>query len=150
MGINGSVLTNHLRAGVAANLVSNTNTNTPTTTKPVANYWLNIGYTIEVDVDSDSGPKTETRFISLQSGIALDTLPDLDTKGGDGFRKMQAARNDLRDQLIETARDMIPGEERILGTMDCGLQLQLRRVNDAKAAIKSTENPFSKRLSFAA
>jgi hypothetical protein len=45
---------------------------------------------------------------------------------------------------------MAPGEERILGGTGCDLQLQLRRVNDAKPDIKPTENPFTKRLSFAA
>jgi hypothetical protein len=140
----GSNFGNHLRAGAAAA------TTTTTTAKKTAVFWLNIGYTIEVDVDTDNGAKTETRFISLQSGIALDTLADLPTNGSDRlFRSMQSARNDLRDQLVAEAQDMAPGDERIVGTMDCGLQLQLRRVNDAKPEIKASENPFTKRLSFA-
>jgi hypothetical protein len=140
----GSTFGNHLRANSVA-------ATTPTTAKKVATFWLNIGYSIEVDVDSDTGPKTETRFISLQSGIALDTLADLPTNGSDKlFRSMQSARNDLRDQLLTAAQDMVAGEERIIGTMESGLQLQLRRVNEAKPEIKASENPFTKRLSFAA
>jgi hypothetical protein len=142
----GSTFGNHLRAGSVAA------TPAPTTAKKVATFWLNIGYSIEVDVMSEieGMARTETRFISLQSGIALDTLADLPTNGSDKvFRSMQSARNDLRDQLLQQAQDMVPGEERIIGSMESGLQLQLRRVNEAKPDIKASENPFTKRLSFA-
>jgi hypothetical protein len=114
--------------------------------KPDALFWINIGYQQEVDTDEG----TEQRFISLAFGIPLDTQEILDTsKGTKAWRDQQAARNDLREQLLKVAATLQPGEERIVGTTEVGLQIQLRRVKDAKPETARTENPFIRRLAFA-
>ena len=111
-----------------------------------AEFWINIGYTIEVDTDEGK----QDRFISLPMGLPLDTMKELPTTSqNDTFRGIQAARNDLRAQLLAAVADMVPGEERIISECN-GLQIQLRRVKEEKAAPTASANPFAKKLSFAA
>jgi hypothetical protein len=114
---------------------------------PKATYWLNIGYTIEVETEEGV---TETRFISLPVGIPLDTQKLLPTNSqNDVFRELQSARNDLLAQVLDVAKTLDAGEEKIIGEAG-GLQIQIRRVNDEKPAIKSANNPFARKLAFAA
>lgn len=124
--------------------------------QPKAQYWLNIGYTIDVQLLMTDGPDegklvTETRFVSLPVGIPLDTMKLLPTnQTNEDFAGFQAARNDLHEQIMEVCKTLEHGEEKIIGLNDGnGLSIQLRRVKEEKAPIKAADNVFSKRLAFA-
>lgn len=110
-----------------------------------AQFWLNIGYQSDVMDPETKRPK----FISLPLGIPLDTQEALPTNSRNmEFAQMQAARNDLLEQLNEAAKSLKPGEEYII-CMDqkTGLAVQLRRVNDDVASITCEEgNPFARKL----
>ena len=106
--------------------------------KPKAQFWLNIGYESEV-IDEDGTP----RFVSLPSGIALDTQDYVEAKSRNAdFQNFQNSRNDLLDQIMAHAAKLAAGEACILN-----LQIQLRRVNDDVVATPSGSNPFIKQLS---
>lgn len=109
-----------------------------------ANYWINIGY--ETQVQSDEGPQTV--FISLPMGIPLDTMELLKVNSrNEGFAALQAARNDLHEQLMDVARILKPGEEKILSIGENGLAIQLRRIHEPAEATKSENNQFRRKLS---
>ena len=81
--------------------------------RPKAQFWLNIGYVVHVPAE---GGGTEQRFISLPSGIPLDTMEELKTNSSNAlFARMQAARNGLFADLMATAKTLAPGEEKIYG-----------------------------------
>lgn len=72
--------------------------------RPKAEFWLNVGYVSDMK-DEDTG---ENRFVSLAQGIPLDTTEDLNTNSSNQmYAAFQSARNDLRDQLIEVAKELI-------------------------------------------
>lgn len=123
---------------------SKKNTSTKTEDRPAANYWLNIGYPVEVQ--NEEGV-TETRFVSLPVGIPLDNQKLLPTNSrNEGFAQFQSARNDLHAQLMALAEGLAAGEEKMIN-----LQIQLRRVNEENTASKpGSGNPFSKKLSLVA
>lgn len=105
--------------------------------KPKAQFWLNLGYV------ANEGTEDE-KFISLPTGIALDTQEPLQITGNsEDFRAMRSAQNDLLEQLIEYAQNLEPGEEGIIQ-----LQVQLRRVKAPAEAIASDENKYGRKLSF--
>jgi len=119
-------------------------TTTTTNTKPKAQYWLNIGYL--TDQKDEQG---EFRFVSLSSGIALDTMETLPVNSKNAtFAMFQAARNDLRDQLIAEATQLKPGEAGLSEPIPSmfGLQIQIRRVSEETAAVAGESNPFSRKL----
>lgn len=98
---------------------------------PKATLWINVGY--------DSGVKDEetghNKFVSLPLGIPVDTQERLKTNMRNSeYGRLNAARNNLMDQILEKAKSLAPGEEMLLN-----LQVQLRRVND-DAADAGTEN----------
>lgn len=109
-----------------------------------AKVWLNFGYVVQETLDNGS---TESTFISLKDGIALDTMPDLPVRGDSRMTFIQSARNNLRDQMLEVAATLKPGETRIV-CMDAntGLAVEMRRVQDAKAPIAASDNPYSFKL----
>lgn len=108
--------------------------------KPKAQFWLNIGYA--VDVQSEEGPMT--KFVSLPTGIPLDTQEELPTNSSnEEFRMLRLAQNDLLEQLNAFAQTLQPGEERILD-----LQIQLRRVKGEQAPVAASDNPFIAKLNF--
>lgn len=112
--------------------------------KPKAQFWLNIGYL--TDQKDDNG---EFRFVSLASGIALDTMETLPVNSKNAtFAMFQAARNDLRDQLVNAAKDLKPGESGVSEPIPSffGLQIQVRRVSEETAATAGEGNPFSRKL----
>ena len=110
--------------------------------RPKAEFWMNIGYTIEVEIDD----LLESRFVSLPTGIPLDTQDKLPTNSRNhNFASFQTARNDLLDQVMEVAKTLAPGEEKILGEAG-GLQVQIRRVNGEAPAIAAESNPFRRKL----
>jgi hypothetical protein len=113
--------------------------------RPKAQYWLNIGYSAEVTLEDGS---KAMEFVSLQSGIALDTMETLPTnQKNEVFAQLMASRNDLRDQLVAEASALKPGETKILPGFICGvLQMQLRRVEAARAGATIVGNPFRVKL----
>jgi hypothetical protein len=107
--------------------------------RPKAEFWINLGYTSPV-LDDDDKPM----FVSLPQGIPLDTQEHLKTNSrNDRYAAFQSARNDLLDQLLEFAKDLKPGEDRIIS-----LQVQLRRVSEEAAPIDPKNNPFATKISF--
>lgn len=108
--------------------------------RPKAKFWLNIGMTAEHTVEGED----DARFISLPTGIPLDTQDKLPTNSrNDVYRQFNAARNDLMDQLIAFAEQLQPGEECILP-----LQIQLRRVNEEQTEVDPGTNLFGINLGF--
>lgn len=114
--------------------------------RPKSQFWINVGYNVEVPVVQDGQPAgVENRFVSLPVGLPLDIAQKTSIKGHDAeFVAIQTARNELLEQLLEFAEKLAPGE-----TKDIDLVIQLRRVNGEAPVIKTSDNPFSKKLSFA-
>ena len=99
-----------------------------------AQFWINVGYETDVPEDDGSG----NRFVSLGLGIPLDQIKELDTRSKNQMYSMfQAARNELRNELLEAAEALQPGEATIVT-----LQVQLRRVEDATPPVHTDTNPF--------
>ena len=99
-----------------------------------AQFWINVGYETDVPEDDGSG----NRFVSLGLGIPLDQIKELDTRSKNEMYSMfQTARNELRNELLEAAEALQPGEATIVT-----LQVQLRRVDDAAQPVYSGTNPF--------
>ena len=120
-------------------------TNSSKDDRPKAQFWLNIGYPVTVKTESGE----EQRFVSLPTGIPLDTQEALPTNSRNAeFAAFQAARNNLHDQFMAVAAKLQPGEEKIIGLGDSGLALQIRRVNEASAPVSTEHNPFVVALSF--
>ena len=113
--------------------------------RPKAQFWLNIGYPVTVKTEAGE----EQRFVSLPTGIPLDTQEALATNSRNAeFAAFQAARNNLHDQFMAVAAKLQPGEEKIIGLGDSGLALQIRRVNVESAPVSTEHNPFVAALSF--
>lgn len=115
--------------------------------RPKAQFWLNIGYTVVVQQDGEQHEK----FVSLPTGIPLDSMELLKTNSqNEMWAAFQAARNNLHEQIMELAKSLKPGEEKILGIdSGNGLAIQLRRVNEEQAAVKPENNAFVTKLKFA-
>ena len=113
--------------------------------RPKAQFWLNIGYPVTVKTESGE----EQRFVSLPTGIPLDTQEALPTNSRNSeFAAFQAARNNLHDQFMAVAAKLQPGEDKIIGLGDSGLAIQIRRVNEESAPVSTEQNPFVAALSF--
>lgn len=118
--------------------------------RPKAEYWMNIGYATEVAIEGEGETSYETRFVSLPTGIPLDTQEKLPTTSRNQvFAAFQGARNDLLDQVMEVAKQLEPGEERIIGDTG-GLQIQIRRVNGEAPQVAKEANPFRRELNLVA
>ena len=110
---------------------------------PKAQFWINIGYVVEVQGEDG----VESKFISLPMGIPLDTQEHLPTNSSNEmFRALRAAQNDLLDQLKDVAATLQPGEEKIIG--EGQLVIQLRRVRAEAAPIAANANPLVRKLTF--
>lgn len=113
-------------------------------TEERSQFWLNIGYEVEVDVETDGGVHTENRFVSLNSGIALDRVQELKANSSNQeWAMFQQARNDLLEQLLSLANDLKPGQAQVID-----LQVELRRVKDESTAVTVDieSNPFARKL----
>lgn len=120
-------------------------TNSSKDDRPKAQFWLNIGYPVTVKTEAGE----EQRFVSLPTGIPLDTQEPLATNSRNAeYAAFQAARNNLHDQFMAVAAKLQPGEEKIIGLGDSGLALQIRRVNTESAPVSTEQNPFVTALSF--
>ena len=125
--------------------LSNTSTAPARQERVRAEFWLNVGYVVQVQVVDATGVSTnENRFVSLPVGIPLDTMTLLPTDSqNESFRAFQAARNGLHETLMGVAKTMQPGAERFIGDSSPGnLCIQLRRVSAPAAPIQSAANPF--------
>lgn len=107
-----------------------------------AKYWLNIGYEADVLNEQD---ETETIFVSLKTGIPLDTMEMQDLKGSAFRINMLAAQNGMLEDLLEMAKALAPGESRIISAGDM-LSLQIRHVSEAVSAPADGTNPLRKKL----
>jgi hypothetical protein len=115
--------------------------------RPAAQYWLNIGYRVEVPTADGQG--TEVKFVSLPVGIPLDTMKPLEMPRSQSFAQLQAARNDLLEQVMKEAQKLEPGEDVVVGT-GTGLEIQIRRVSGAaETPAVDGSNPFARDLGFA-
>lgn len=116
---------------------SNNNAASNNAERPKAKFWLNVGYTANEGTE-------DAKFISLPTGIPLDTQEPLSTKSSnEDFRAMRCAQNDLLEQLIEFAESLEPGAEGVIQ-----LQVQLRRVKEETAPIAADENKYARKLTF--
>lgn len=107
--------------------------------RPMSQYWLNIGYVAE-----GAGKDGEDTFVSLPTGIALDSMERLKTNSSNQeFAQLQAARNDLLDQILTQAKALAPGEEMVFN-----LQLQLRRVREEQQISVGADNKFTAAIQF--
>lgn len=112
--------------------------------KPKAQFWLNVGY--DSGIPDENG---DNKFVSLPVGIPLDGMELLSTSSRNkDFAAFQAARNDLYEQIMEICKSLEPGEAKIIGGSDDGLQIQIRRINDEAAAPDMATNQFAKKLTF--
>ena len=111
--------------------------NSNTEDRPKAQLWLNIGY--DSGVEDEEG---KSRFVSLPTGIPLDTQESLPTNSRNrDFAAFQSARNDLLQQILEVGKTLEPGEERFLN-----LTIQLRRVNGDQPDIDAKDNQYVRPL----
>lgn len=101
---------------------------------PKAEFWLNVGYYVKHETPEG----VEDRFVSLPTGIPLDTQEALKTNSRSAdYNNFNAARNDLHDQIMQVAGELEAGEERVLN-----LSIQLRRVSAEVAPAAGAANPF--------
>lgn len=114
----------------------------PSTVERVnAQTWLNIGYTAK---DANG----EDKFVSLPVGIPLDTQKMLDMPRSPAFAQLQAARNDLLEQLQQQANSLEPGEDIVIDAGG-GLQIQLRKVSGpAETPAVDDSNPLARKFNF--
>ena len=121
---------------------------------PKAQWWLNIGYTQQVEVTNPETNQRELKsiFISLERGVGLDTMKELPTNSrSENYAAQNQARNLLHAQIMEVAQTMAPGDEVIISSdPNTGLQLHLRRVHEALPALANEAgNPLVRKLNLA-
>lgn len=111
--------------------------------RPKAEFWLNVGYQSDA-IDPETG---ERRFVSLPTGIPLDTQEKLDTRMKNrDYANFQAARNGLLDDLLEQAKKLDPGQSFVVET-EIGLAIQVRRVNPVLEEANAGEgNQYARKL----
>lgn len=112
--------------------------------RPKAEFWMNIGYVVEVEIDGE----VEERFVSLPFGIPLDSMKPLELKGSsDVFVYLRQAQNQLLEAVMECANQLKPGEAKIISAGD-QLAVEIRRVRGERTDVKSDVNPFVKKIKF--
>lgn len=115
-----------------------------TETRTKSEFWLNVGYTVNVDTDDG----VVERFVSLPFGIPLDTMKPLEVSGSsDAFAYLRMAQNDLLESLLEAAHELQPGESRVIGAGD-QLAIEIRRIKGERTDLKAGVNPFARKLQF--
>lgn len=115
--------------------------------KEDSQFWINIGYQREV-VNAQTG-ETETIFVALPYGVALDPMKefDLNTVTNPNMARLRRAQNHLLGQVNEAAATLAPGEDVLLACDEnTGLAIQLRRVKAAAAVPADDDNSLIKPL----
>lgn len=129
-----------------SSLTSSASTVAASNARPKAEFWLNIGYNVNVEVtDAQGVVSTESRFVSLPVGIPLDTMTLLPTDSqNEAYRAFQSARNGLHEAIMGVAKTLKAGEEKFLGGSGAAgeLVIQLRRVSGPAAPVQAAANPF--------
>lgn len=100
--------------------------------KPKSQLWVNIGYTVQVD--------GEDVFVSIPLGIPVDSINQLPTNTRNvEFNLLNQARNELLQDIINSAEDLEPGQSHTLE-----LEIQLRRIDKEVDPLPadSSNNPF--------
>jgi len=94
--------------------------------KPKAKFWLNVGY------EQPNDPKYP--FVSLNNGIAIDTMERHELKGNNQeYLTLLKKQNDFADLIQAAAEQLEPGQTEIISRCEVsGICLQLRRVGDAQ------------------
>jgi len=116
--------------------------------KKEGEYFLNFGYPTETV--SDDGEQITT-FVSLATVTTVDTAQDFDlTRINSPFmRNLRDAQNGLKQDIMEEAASLEPGEAIILMSDErTGLQVELRRRKAANSAPAAGENPMRRKVSF--
>ena len=102
--------------------------------RPEAEVWMNIGY--------ETGDK-EYPLVTLPFGIPVDTqTPMKNNSRNPKYAAFVDARNDLLEQIQKMASELAPGDETIIGGLEGGLVIQLRRRAGPAEAVPADENPF--------
>ncbi|UZV39791.1 hypothetical protein [Xanthomonas virus PB119] len=105
--------------------------------KPKAQVWINVGYEID-STDKDGNAIVE--FISLPTGIPVDTMDSLPANQRDPYFQMkQQASNKLLDQVKARGAKLQPGEEVVIGARG-SLQIQIRRVKAEAEIVDAGQN----------
>ncbi len=130
-----------------ASLLGNNSDNAGTKSKPddrpKAQVWANIGYLVTVPTVEDPN-KTERVFVSLQTGIPIDNLEPLDTRGKKRWANFQHARNQLAKKLADIGMGLNPGDTCYFpqDPKDGELAIELRRVGTDTVPDDGDDNIF--------
>lgn len=100
-------------------------------------FWLNIGEFAEYE--NENG-EIEKQFISLNYGIPLSAVPDMKKGTNPFWNAVCDAKDGLRDQLLELAQGLQPGE-----TVEFPITVQIRHVGE-RPEIAPEENPLRVKL----
>lgn len=100
-------------------------------------YWLNIGEFVEYETEDG---EIERQFISLNYGIPLSSVPDMKKGNNLHWNAVCDAKDGLRDQLLELAQSLKPGE-----TIEFPITVQVRHVGE-KPEVTAEENPLRVKL----
>jgi hypothetical protein len=120
-------------ATIMANAAAAQSSKTEATNK--AEYWLNVGYYVDL-------PDGSKKFVSLPLGIPMDNQKVLQANSrNEEFNQLQAARNELHQQIMEFMKTLAPGEEATLK-----LTVQARRTSEQQAAPDTSTNPFARKV----
>lgn len=113
--------------------------------RPKSEYWVNVGYSVEVEYLEDGEKRTAQEFVSLPIGLPIGPEMKKKPQGSDPiFLAKQTARNELLEQLLAHAAETLkPGETKIVD-----LQVEIRRIKGEPEAIKTEDNAFSRKVTF--
>jgi len=98
-----------------------------------AEFWLNVGY--QIQVPNEKTGEMEMRFVSVSQGIPLDTM-----KRVVGNSQFANARNELGDRLLAVGHTVDPGGNLIL--KPGMLVMQIHRTGGEVAPVTAEMNPF--------
>ncbi|WP_244832348.1 hypothetical protein [Caballeronia sp. TF1N1] len=133
-----------MRFGSKSNVRPSNGKNQP---EEKAEFWINIGY-----LARGAGPEGQDIFVALPMGLPLDTMKALKTNSSnEEFAQLNAARNDVWEQLLKEAHSRLqPGETWVVDP-DAPLTLEIRRVREETAvSVDEGKNKFVRKLAFAA
>lgn len=106
------------------------------TALPNAQFWLNVGYYVQVP-SADNPDVMVERLVSLPMGLPLDTMQRqrTDTSSAE-LNNLRDASNTLLEAILKHVQSMNPGETKKL----TNLHLEVRRVGEKQGP--TSDNPF--------